>query len=817
MILNHLSLRGAIGIKDGLGLDQIDIDFTQFAPGLIAIMGPNGSGKSTLVENLAPFRSLRSRPGSLARQFCLKDSHRDLRVTIGADDYRFLLSINADANKLESVIFKNGVAMNPDGKEASYNEIVESLFGPERLFYLSLFMPQRRDSFASLPPVERKEVLLKLMGAERIQPKCEYAGKRATAADSEIEKIELAIKGLSDRLVAIGNPEAVLAELNGQLTACVEGAQAAEAVITAIEGQIEYLLGKEKDQAVIAEKITQAEARITELRKQRETVVEDYRKRISTVDAERRKAAAERDRLAVGRSDATLESMKAAAAQVEQVRAAYLASAELGQRHADLQRQLGDVRAAYSEAKRKYQEAESQAVAARDKAKNELDRATREFDTEYKRLSNDLDRKRYAAQTLKSVPCQQTAEAEACRQCQFLRDATQAESEIDAAQGALNELMRVWTYETKPTLERACQTADASCTMPVFEQSTLVIVDGENIIDKGKRLAEEASALGYDPAKAAALKRQFEANQAADPAERLREYEANGEKIMQLEAVMDGAVEQQHGLEVERDEKLEGVDNQIIDLQHDKATLQDQADITIPLKLRDKRADLAAKRQAADGFTAKRQDILTRQEQVQKDIGTADQIRTEIDGHRTTVAALRADAADWSHLSNSLSRNGGFQSMLVESFGGEISAFINERLPSYGLPWSVEIATSKPSADGKKMVEGFWVMINADPFPRELGLVSGGQEVWIEALIYDAIAHLMGRRSGKKLLTAIRDEADGALTEENAIIYSQVIEASHRASGLHHTLLITHRPEIQRRIGQRLVFVKGEGIRTEIE
>ena len=40
-----IAIRGAIGIYDGMGLDEISIDFTVFQPGIIAIVGGNGSGK----------------------------------------------------------------------------------------------------------------------------------------------------------------------------------------------------------------------------------------------------------------------------------------------------------------------------------------------------------------------------------------------------------------------------------------------------------------------------------------------------------------------------------------------------------------------------------------------------------------------------------------------------------------------------------------------------------------------------------------------------------------------------------------------------
>ena len=75
MLLQSVKLRGAIGIHRGLGLDEIELDLTQFNPGIIALAGRNGSGKTTIMENLQPFRRLVSRDGSLYDHFQLKDSY----------------------------------------------------------------------------------------------------------------------------------------------------------------------------------------------------------------------------------------------------------------------------------------------------------------------------------------------------------------------------------------------------------------------------------------------------------------------------------------------------------------------------------------------------------------------------------------------------------------------------------------------------------------------------------------------------------------------------------------------------------------------
>lgn len=62
MKILNAKLRGFIGVKKGMGLDEIEVDLSSLS-GLVALAGPNGHGKTTLLENLSPYRGLASRKG----------------------------------------------------------------------------------------------------------------------------------------------------------------------------------------------------------------------------------------------------------------------------------------------------------------------------------------------------------------------------------------------------------------------------------------------------------------------------------------------------------------------------------------------------------------------------------------------------------------------------------------------------------------------------------------------------------------------------------------------------------------------------------
>ena len=51
-----LILKGFRGIRDGLGLDALTLDFERLADGagLVAIAGANGRGKTTVMDSMHP-------------------------------------------------------------------------------------------------------------------------------------------------------------------------------------------------------------------------------------------------------------------------------------------------------------------------------------------------------------------------------------------------------------------------------------------------------------------------------------------------------------------------------------------------------------------------------------------------------------------------------------------------------------------------------------------------------------------------------------------------------------------------------------------
>ena len=68
MQLLSLTLKGFRGIRDGLGLDALTLDFEALCDGaeLVAIAGANGRGKTTVLDNMHPYLTRPSRASAAA-------------------------------------------------------------------------------------------------------------------------------------------------------------------------------------------------------------------------------------------------------------------------------------------------------------------------------------------------------------------------------------------------------------------------------------------------------------------------------------------------------------------------------------------------------------------------------------------------------------------------------------------------------------------------------------------------------------------------------------------------------------------------------
>lgn len=204
--LLSLSLRGAVGIRDGQHKEDFELDLEHMEDGVICLAGPCGRGKSTILENCHPYPQLLTREGTLKEHFYLKDSHRILlykdenglfyKISILIDGKTatgkasYFVEVSKDRESWNSV-------SDVDGSFETYKKWVNNTFGSIDVFLRTAFFAKEQTKDATdisdTTKSERMELLSKLAGTEHLKEVSGIAKKLRNEVEKVADKIETEI------------------------------------------------------------------------------------------------------------------------------------------------------------------------------------------------------------------------------------------------------------------------------------------------------------------------------------------------------------------------------------------------------------------------------------------------------------------------------------------------------------------------------------------------------------------------------------------------------------------------------------------------
>ena len=212
---DYLLLRGFEGILSGMGLHEIEIDFSAVPDGIVVFDGPNGRGKTTIVDNMHHYRLM---PSKVNKSYS-PEGFSFYEETYGTDACKIFISQMKDVRH-KSVVSIDAVKrrqkcylyeevkgtwkpLNPDGATESFDKAVEGIFGTPQLYFISNFRDQRAKSFSRYSKGDIKEILAELLGIDGIKALSDKAGRIR--------------KHLQDRLVRLAsNKEDLLRVISGK-------------------------------------------------------------------------------------------------------------------------------------------------------------------------------------------------------------------------------------------------------------------------------------------------------------------------------------------------------------------------------------------------------------------------------------------------------------------------------------------------------------------------------------------------------------------------------------------------------------------------
>lgn len=202
--LLSLSLRGAIGIRDGQHKEEIELNFEKYDDGIVCLIGQTGKGKTTILENCHPYPCMLTRDGTLRDNFYLKDSHR---ILIYKDEnglyYRISMLIDSKNKTGKAVYFAETSkdksvwtsVPDTDGSLVSYQKWVDSTFGNIDVFLRTAFFAKEQTKgtpdISATTKSERMELLSKLAGTDHLKEVSVIAREQRKEVEKAVETIEL--------------------------------------------------------------------------------------------------------------------------------------------------------------------------------------------------------------------------------------------------------------------------------------------------------------------------------------------------------------------------------------------------------------------------------------------------------------------------------------------------------------------------------------------------------------------------------------------------------------------------------------------------
>jgi exonuclease SbcC len=753
--LDRLILRGSIGIWKGQRKEEVELNLREFQDGLIALVGVNGAGKTTLIENLHPWPQMLTRSGKLQDQFMLKDSFRDLYFTDErtGTEYRALLLIDGK-NKSGSVEYhlqqRTPRGYEPisdiNGRQAPYLAKIDELFGSLPLFLKSAFISQRpskaNPDLSDTTNSEKKELFAELAGIDYLAEYAELANARVKDGETGVARAEATLDAINSQLEQL--PELRTKIETGETFVKDLGNRKAELDIKVRDtsSALEKATSDRQKAYQIAEKLGNLRTQASDVDQQ----LDDTNANIT----EYQKAAADR---------ASAES------QISE--------------HKKLEKQLADL-------------------------KEKRAKVDQEYHQKYQTWSTENQ----IIQDKRSALKDQIAELEK------LDAAAMAEFKASGNQ-RVQTLAKLAELDNEKTCPTCGQDLPASSIQKIDTQKRMLQASIQQNVSEEKELAEkhrgyqeQISKLTSDLSLVSApdapvkldttnLDNQIRNTDQDLAFSDLAGAEATLQKAQEA-AVRIQELEKQIGiLEARKKDLYSSIDELKSDFDPDaeqKFTAAKEVHDQVITDLNSTKNRIAAGE--------------ARLEELRSQVASLEEKEKEIAQRLQDLTALKLDIEDWKILQRACGRDG-IQALELDALAPSIAETANRILASaYGSQFQIEFRTTRMAGSGsrEKQVETFDIIIHdsEDGTEQALETLSGGESVWIKKAIYDAFGIIRARNTGIKFLTAIQDEADGALDPSAKERYFRMLEAAHNESGRHQTIIITHSREIQEMIQQTI-------------
>ncbi|MFY9512509.1 MAG: DNA repair protein, partial [Rubrivivax sp.] len=161
------------------------------------------------------------------------------------------------------------------------------------------------------------------------------------------------------------------------------------------------------------------------------------------------------------------------------------------------------------------------------------------------------------------------------------------------------------------------------------------------------------------------------------------------------------------------------------------------------------------------------------------------------------VSHVEAELGGWNLFARCMS-NDGLIALAIDDAGPTLSGLANDLLLAcYGPRFTVSIHTLVETGKGEQR-EGFDIVVHDGESGegKSVGLMSGGERVWVNESLTRAVALYLAQHSGRRYTTLFCDEADGALDPDRKRMFMAMKREVLRLGGYEREFFVSQTPEL---------------------
>ena len=759
--LQKIKTRGLKGIKRGMGLDEYSIDFESYDSGLIALVAENGTGKTTIMSNCHFFPSMLTGTKKMQDFFCLKDSYREILIIddITGEQYRCRILVDGvnPSGKAEYYLEKKNLEdWQPiaSGKK-DYTEMVYKLFGSEEIYVRSAFIPSKPapnyPDLSQIPQGKKKEIFYELAGIGQYKKYVNIAKEKMKVLDFKIEVNQMKIKKLPEIKDKIESLKADQSKFENAIKINTEKLETIQSAGETLKTEVNNL-------SVIKEKNARIDAEIQVLRKEKSKQTTEIFSLSNTMDT------------------AKLYLSKTGVEFVDKAKNNLAIIKDCKENKEVAQTQLAEQNKKKSETLEQYNK--NMQIYQKEK-----DSITEKIQLTENIISKKSYDKKILLSDIDKLQKNINQKIDICPTCgQILPEK------------ALNKINE--TKRNNEEVIKAEQKRISICDTKIQELQAIINqlkLDLSNIIIPVKS--------DFSEYKIEEIEKTINVLNG-----KLKNIDiATQEKIIKAAETAETELKQ-------AEEQYKIVSGKIKSFEIEIKELLQDMDITIDDKYN----------KALDEYEQKRKEYTETKALIAEITGTLKTIIIMLNEKQEELKDLqelekktkiqKSELKDWRFLNQACGIDG-IPALELDAVAPEISNIANELLSeAYGKRFQIEFKTTRMAGTGskKKQIEDFtiWIIDNEDEWSQPYETLSGGEETWIKKAIADAFEIIKSRNTGIKMLTVFQDELDGKLDPVNRRRFFKLLEKTHAETERYHTILVTHSPDIQDMIEQKIEMKK---------